>query len=617
MAQHNNVAETVRSYTRTDFAALRFKLTKIDGQTIMNLYSEDELERRGITSLARLSSWLDDLRDHLVERARLANPRVSHILDDARNRNIWSKSVMEFIIQAGEKDKAVPKLEDGISVWFRPIVFRTLAAEGLHTLDDLKRCIEIRGSGWYRPVPRLGPGKAQALERWYAANAESLGSLKIIPERRSALQETLNPDAPRPLVPLDRISGVVQSLDGSQGLNRGRDFCLISARNDLDAMQAYLYRFRGKEKTLRAYRKELERFLLWCVCRRRIALSSVLTDECEAYKEFLAAPDVDWTGPKVQRQSSRWRPFEGPLSPESQRYATQVLRSFFEWLMRVRYLGGNPWITVADPAIESRELEMAIDKALPDQLWQALAESDGILDRACSLRDHTKLGAPRVLGAKELATPGAQYRLARAIIFLLGFTGLRREEVASATRDKLKPVREQLGLENGIWELAVLGKRSKWRTVYLPQRVVSALKEHWSDRGHVFENPQQALALLSPVVIPRTPQAQVKHVGGIEGVVQLNGAGFTPDGIYRVTKSALLRLAKDKQVPLTDQERELLARAAPHALRHTFATRAAAQLMPIDVLQRILGHTSQETTAIYVQAERARGIEESTKFFKA
>lgn len=617
MGQHNNVAENVRTYTRTDFAALRFKLTRIDTQVIMNLYSDDELDKRGITSLPELSAWLDDLRDHLVERARLVNPRVSDILEDARRRNAWSKSVMEFIIQAGEQDKARPAATDGISVWFRPIVFRTLAKEGLHTLGDLKACIEARGSGWHRPIPRLGPGKARALERWFAANAESLGSLKLLPEERPTNLATLNPDAALPLIPLDRVSSVVDTLDGSQGRNRGAAFCLISARNDLEAVQAYLYRFRGKDKTLRSYRKELERFLLWCVCKRRIALSSVLTEECEAYKDFLAKPDDDWTGPKLPRKSPRWRPFEGPLSPESQRYAVQVLRSFFEWLIRVRYLGGNPWATVADPSVDERELEMAIDKALPAQLWTALTAEEGVIDRACARHEGSRMSTARALSAKEDATPGAQYRLARAIIFLLGFSGMRREEAATATRNKLKPVREQAGKANGLWELAILGKRRKWRTVYLPARVVAALRAHWEDRGHDFDDAEQQLALLSPVVVPNTPWAQVKHLQAGELATTLTGSGFTPDGIYKVTKSALLRLAADDQVSLMPTERALLEQAAPHALRHTFATQAAAKLMPIDVLQRLLGHASQQTTSIYVQAERARGIEEATRFFGA
>jgi site-specific recombinase XerD len=376
-------------------------------------------------------------------------------------------------------------------------------------------------------------------------------------------------------------------------------------------VRAYLYRYRDKEKTHRAYKKELERFLLWCVCKQRVALSSVLTEECEAYKDFLANPDLAWTGPKVGRTSPRWRPFEGPLSPDSQKYAIQVVRAFFEWLVRVRYLGGNPWATVVDPVVEAKELEMSIDKALPARLWLALTAEGGLLDRACARHETTRLTNARAQQAKEAATPGAQYRLARAMVYLIGFTGIRREEAATSKRDKLKPVQEQAAL----WELAVLGKRKKWRTVYMPTRVVGALRAHWEDRGHDFDEPGSTHALLSPVVVPKTKWAREKHLASADELDTLAGNSFTPDGIYKVVKTALARLADDADINLTQEERELLRRAAPHAFRHTFATQAAAKLMPVDVLQRTLGHAFLQTTSIYVQAERARSIEEAAKFF--
>ena len=96
-------------------------------------------------------------------------------------------------------------------------------------------------------------------------------------------------------------------LDGSQGVNRNNTVCLISAANDLEAFHAYLYRFRGRDTTVRAYRKELERFLLWCVRARHTALACVLTRECEDYKDFLALPSPECVGGKAARSSSSWR----------------------------------------------------------------------------------------------------------------------------------------------------------------------------------------------------------------------------------------------------------------------------------------------------------------------
>jgi hypothetical protein len=51
-------------------------------------------------------------------------------------------------------------------------------------------------------------------------------------------------------------------------------------------------------------------------------------------------------------------------------------------------------------------------------------------------------------------------------------------EAAGATRDRLRPVRERAGDSEPLWELAVLGKRKKWRTVFLPHAVVQALRMH-------------------------------------------------------------------------------------------------------------------------------------------
>lgn len=616
MAQHTNVAEPVKRYTRTDFTALRYKLNRLPVSAIQNLYTEDALAERGIFTDAALLNWIDELKDQLIERARLTSPQISKILEDGRKSNTWSKGVVDFIIKVGESYKAQPRPEDSIGTWFKPVIAKPLREEGIQTMGDLKQTIERRGAGWFRPIPRIGAGKARALEKWLADYQASMGALTLLPEVAPGNQVELRPDRTAAPVPLERIAYVTQALDGSQGRNRNQSFCLISAHNDLDAIQAYLYRFRGKDKTLRAYQKELERFLLWCVKERQLPLSSVLTDDCEAYKDFLARVPEHWIAPKPPRTSPRWRPFAGQLAPVSQRYAVQAIRSFFEWLVRVRYLGGNPWVTVADPPVEGKELAMDIDKALPEHLWQRLAEENGILDQICKQHGRTAF-EQGALSPKHADVPGAQYRLAYAAILLLGTTGVRREEATRATRHKLRPVREASGQAQGLWELQVLGKRNKWRTVFMPQRVIQALRAHWADRGHDFDQSQSTMTLLSPVVLPNASSVQAKHWQTSIGPdsTPLSGAGFTPDALAALVKRTLLRLACDDTLDLSPEDRRVLRQSAPHAFRHTFATRAAGKQVPLDVLQRLLGHASQQTTSIYVQAERARSIEEAAKFF--
>jgi integrase len=97
----------------------------------------------------------------------------------------------------------------------------------------------------------------------------------------------------------------------------------------------------------------------------------------------------------------------------------------------------------------------------------------------------------------------------------MGDSGLRREEAADARRGKLR-VSIYGTLERPAWELTVIGKRNKGRTVPVSVATLEALKTHWADRGQDFTAPTNLLnpsaPLLSPVAIPRTPASQVKHL---------------------------------------------------------------------------------------------------------
>ncbi|QIN62595.1 hypothetical protein SBC1_26110 [Caballeronia sp. SBC1] len=158
---------------------------------------------------------------------------------------------------------------------------------------------------------------------------------------------------------------------------------------------------------------------------------------------------------------------------------------------------------------------------------------------------------------------------------------MRREEVAAATRNQMKIVREAAGGNQQLWELAVLGKGRKRRTVFFSERVVDALRAHWADRGHDFDDEISYLAVISAVVVPATHSAKKKH---LDTRGELTGSGLAPASIYLLLTTILERIAKDKSLPLTAVERELLCRVAPHVLRHTWATDAVARKMPLDVV---------------------------------
>jgi len=622
MAQNNEISREFTRYTRVDFAALRYRLNGIPAEKIADLYSDHLMAERGFRSPDNLVKWLDQLKRYLIDLAIKQNPGVAQILESANKSGRWFNAAMSLLVDLGEKDYSYPTPQDAIAQWFKKRVAQTLQEENVQTVSDLKNLIERRGKGWYRSIPRIGPGKAAVFERWINTNSEYLGAIQW-PREIVTYQHELSPASSRPWVPLENIGSIVQGLNGSNGINRNHAFCLISARNDLEAIQAWLYKYRDHPPTYRAYRKEIERFLLWCVCVRKTALSNSMIEDCEAYKEFLNNIPALWIAPRVARRSSLWRPFATQLSRDSQRYAVQIIRNCFEWLVRIRYLGGNPWIAVSDPPTEQQEIPIQIHRALPQDIWQELIKPQGWLDQLCEAAqvcvDSTQTLEKWPYGHKSKQGRAAQYRLARAAIFLIGFTGIRREEAARAKRKHLKPVHHQEKNMEGhakVWELAILGKRNKWRTVYLPARVLDALEAHWLDRGLSLRSEQEECVdsthleeahLLSPVVLPKTPAAQNKH--------QNNLAGFEPDALYAMAKTVLLRMAGDLSIDLDKNTRELILKLAPHALRHTFATGAAAHDMPVDVLQSLLGHTSVQTTSLYVQAEKARSVKEVQKIF--
>ena len=610
MPQHTNVAIARIRYTRADLAALRAYLQRLPiNQIALLYYTEEDLDALGCISEAALRNRLENLRDQLVIDAAQTNLYLADTLHKARQSGLWTPKLADFLVKAGETNGSTPQRQDSISAWFRPRVARVLQEESVRTLADLITLIEVCGSGWWKPVRCIGAGKAQRIEAWLKQHSTSLGELRwksqpssIIVKSVELFQGSLH------LVPLERIR-LSDKLSGCNGQNRAISFCQISARNDLEAIEAYLYRFRNNEKTQRSYRKEVERFLLWCIVELGKPMSSVSQEDCELYKDFLANPGPNWIGHKAIRHGARWKPFSGILSSVSQRYAIQVIRTFFTWLVNVRYLAGNPWLAVNDPKTPRMITPLQINKALPVELWKKLSREGGIFDQIASIPAKELATHYRLRGKTAQIDLPAQFRLAKATLLLLGEGGLRREEATFAMRNHLKPV-----INTDLWELNVLGKRNKWRTIFLSSRTVDSLEAHWKDRGLNFSFGMSEIPLLSPLFIPQTKESKQKHIQD-NGKMRYD-SGFSQDGLYRMIKTALKRISENNTLDLDDSERRILRQTYPHSLRHMFGTQAAAEQVPLDVLQRIMGHASLQTTTIYVQAEKQRSIEEMGNFFK-
>ena len=155
-----------------------------------------------------------------------------------------------------------------------------------------------------------------------------------------------------------------EGLRGDRGLNRAPAMaCSLDAEDDLSAIRVWLQARASNPNTQASYRKEAERYLLWCLLERRTALSSVRAGDAALFLRWLEGlgrtdekawtqqwriPQSRWIGPKnMPRTSPAWRPFNGPLSATSRRNAVVVVRQLHNFLKNTGYLIFSPFDQVS------------------------------------------------------------------------------------------------------------------------------------------------------------------------------------------------------------------------------------------------------------------------------
>jgi integrase/recombinase XerC len=94
-------------------------------------------------------------------------------------------------------------------------------------------------------------------------------------------------------------------------------------------MQAWLAEYAHSPHTLRSYRKEVERLLVWATRGQGKPLSGLTREDLLAYEAFLAQPGEEWLDPKLPRRGGGRRLFDGPLSARSVRHALDILSGLF------------------------------------------------------------------------------------------------------------------------------------------------------------------------------------------------------------------------------------------------------------------------------------------------
>ena len=486
-----------------------------------------------------------------------------------------------------------PKLSDGVDGWLDPVLAIRLKAAHVFTIQHLVDAINGFGYRWYTKVPRIGEKAAGQIVRWL-----------IDPQTAAALGVTLNARglkrkgefpgnvpavyAPRTgIVPLENLL-IPRELDGATGVNRG-DRSLLSAHNDHAAIQAWLNTCRPGSHTLRSYRKEAERFLLWAIIEKSKPISSMTVEDCIDYRDFLwnlgrVTPEVwsknfqieqgRWMGTRgTPRWSEFWRPFEGPLASSSQKTAMVIIQSLCQWLTDQHYLHGNPFKSVGQLARRADRND--VTRALSMAEWKAIRHYLSQLERDAR---YVRLRFLLVLAYSTGA------RLSELV-------GLRRKHLRSFTRDDESDQQ---------WEISVTGKGNKTRQVQLHLFVMNELRHYFRERGHAS--------------LEEAP-GEVPILAALEGDAAADTADepLSQSRLYAIVKKFFGEVADT--LPSSQQEMANRIRSAStHWLRHTFATHFLQSGGELAILRDLLGHASLATTSVYVTTERDKRSRAMEKF---
>lgn len=374
------------------------------------------------------------------------------------------------------------------------------------------------------------------------------------------MTSSATPPALTALLPWDTDGGLPAVALGDSGLFRAPEQPLISADNDLDAVSIWLANYADNPNTLAAYRKELERLLLWASETRGKPLSSLTTDDYLAYRAFLADPQPRerWCGPKVSRRDPRWRPFAGPLSERSVRQALAVINTLLTYLVSVRYLSANPLAltrgrnTVAPTA-------PAVERVLDHNLWEhVLAHVED--------------------WPQSTPTQRAHYERARWLLAFLYATGPRVSEIANHTMGSIyvrRGRREQ-------WWWRVRGKGGRVDRVPLSGAVIAALARY---RHHLGLDALPAPDEETPLVCRLSSAGRDKPM--------------TRAQLYQIVKHILLGAADDIEA-YDAAGAATLRQASTHWLRHTAINHLADRVQDVRVVQRFARHANLSTTSAYL-----------------
>ncbi len=580
-----------------DFAFMRAVIEGVDAARAARLYlpegAEDPHAARALfeqlmgTAIAQLKSLADVDSANGARKALLANsisnekmPSLDAFVERYDTDVYGERELMDlFEIKHGSlpdkvrqreakiralhwlqlKAARIPRQHDAVANWFCAELCGSFRAVGVLSLGDCITFINSRGRLWHRGFKRLGRVRATRLVQWLAAHESHL-QMQLSGRVRAGLQSTGS--APVPLSPVRETVAVVSGTFCS-GVNT------MGATSDGQALQGWLGTLATKSAhTVEAYRREVERLLVWAARERGKGLSSIDAVDAGHWLMFLTDPPAHWVNALPCRKTDEdWRPLRHGLSARSAARALAAVNNLYGFLVATNYLVANPFARLQPRRSGAVQLDVS--------------------------RSFTNADLQAIWAAAAALPAGAHQRRMVAVLHLLLSAGLRREELVNLRWGHLKPLRID-GDVSEHFGLTVLGKGMKERVVPLRPQAVEALRRHRDDR----------LQLVALGTVRDVPEDEIPLISSLRSSHWSMGAttdgSLSVAGVYSLIKQFFRQMAKQGGGEgLSD-----FSQASVHWLRHTFAHQVlAASGNDLPVAQQLLGHASIATTGIYVKAD--------------
>ena len=488
-----------------------------------------------------------------LKATRLQQPNAELWLQRGADQD-WQRTALQQLPPLLRHTDLLPHLQQPLRFWVAPDAVTVLATAQLTTLADVITKYQHAGKAWWQAIPGLGRVSAQRIERMLAQHFPD--ALKKIAHQDLIIYET-------GVVPMERLV-IPASLDGSQGSNRAPTMPFIPMAHDLAAIQAWLALLNNDSHTLRSYRREAERLLLWALMAQQKALSALDAVDLAEYRRFLQDPQPSglWVGPPQPKNHPQWKPFTGPLSRRSVKHTETLLNGLFKFLVQQRYLQHNPYSALPKLKIAEAQVVIGVHRAFTPAQWTVIST---VADRLI----------------RESAGQTRRKWLRTRLILHLGYaTGLRLHELTQATvADLITITRAD---QNQHW-LSVLGKGQKLRQVPLPPALVTFMGQAYRElTGRMLTRQDPGFPLLP----------DLDHIS----------KSVSPMAVHKVMKDFFRHVAEELLADNPDTAAHI-ARASTHWLRHTHGTVAVDSAIPLTMIRDNLGHSSIAITSHYLHSD--------------